>query len=142
MTVEFLVEGHLLFKVALFKVVGLFLELLKGVQASLLETELTVSNETSCAVPFGIWLSFQWWIKACWMVGMVAGFANEQRTSVLALSTGFAFLYMLVLRPLGPQFHLPRLVVVALHVEFLAPKDEMASCAIQPQWGQHLYPKC
>jgi hypothetical protein len=69
---------------------------------------------------------------------MVAGFANEQRTSIIALSAGFALLYKLVSRPLGAQFDLPRPVVVALRVEFLAPKDGMASCVIQPQWGQHL----
>ncbi|KAI6762678.1 hypothetical protein HG530_008658 [Fusarium avenaceum] len=77
MTVEFLIKGHLLLKVTLLEVVRLFLELSKRVESSLLETELTVSNETSCAVPFSIWLSFQWWVKASWMVGMVAGFANE-----------------------------------------------------------------
>jgi hypothetical protein len=36
------------------------------------------------------------------------------------------------------KFRISRLVVVVLLVVFLALKDGMASCAIQPQWGQHL----
>jgi hypothetical protein len=70
--IEDWVEGHFVLEVALFEICSFLLELLKRVDATFLEAELAIANETSRAVPIVIWLVGDLRVKAVGVVAVVA----------------------------------------------------------------------
>jgi hypothetical protein len=88
------VERHTVLEIALLEIGSFLLKLPERIKPPLLESELSIANKASWAIPLGVRLMFQRWIDTGAVVFVVARLTNGQETSILALAAGFTFLHL------------------------------------------------
>jgi len=90
--IKYWIERHLILEVALLEVGSLFLELFERIDATLLESKLAITDETSRAMPIVIWSVDEWRLETIHVIAIVARFANHHLAQILVSATLIALL--------------------------------------------------